>query len=479
MLKQPKALSIFFLTEMWERYGFYVIQTLLILYFINVLSASDEFSYGVLGSVTALAYGNAVVGGYLADRFIGHRAAILLGALMLATGYMLMSRSAGLNLTFLALAVITMGTGLLKPSISSMVGGLYYENDPRRHTGFTLFYVGINLGIVLGEWLGGIFLSIFGWHFVFLSAALVLIAAFVIFFFGMRYFQMGDLSRLNQSAADWLKAILILLIAISVSYYVIAHQHIAYLFFFAVAVASAAIVIYEAFQVKDLARARLFAYLTMVGISTFYWAIYFQMFFSMNLFVDRVVDRAFFHWTLAASVFPSIEAFSVILFGPVLGWLWMRLAGSRFNPSTPMKFTLALLMHTIAFGALFLSALVLQQNGMVMPGWLIFVYIVIGIGELLLSPIGLAMVTELVPSALVGTMMGIFFISLGLGGKLAGLFADISAIPQTMTNVPAIEHIYQQAFFHYFVLCLFATLVSLVLVPILKTLIRAQVQHEG
>lgn len=473
MRKQPRALSIFFLTEMWERYGFYVIQTLLILYLINVFGLSDEYSYGVLGSVTALAYGNAIVGGYIADRLIGHRTAVLAGALMLSAGYCLIAFSNGLELSAWALGVITMGTGLLKPNVSSMVGMLYEENDERRHSGFTLFYVGINLGIILGEWLGGWFQDKMGWHFVFSTASVVLLFAYVIFWFGTRHFKIGDISKITKTFKKSFYAVLIIIAAIVVSHFVIAHQEVAFLFFFAVAIASISIVIYEAFHEKGLSRNRMIAYLVLVGISTFYWAIYFQMFFSMNLFVDRVVDRNFFGITIVPGAFPSIEALSVIFFGPILGWLWMRLSRSRFNPSTPMKFTLALLMHTVAFGTLFLSSLALQSNGMVMPGWLVFVYIVIGIGELLLSPIGLAMVTELVPTRLVGTMMGIFFISLGLGGKLAGVFADISAIPQDMTNVPMIEHIYQHAFFHYFIICLVATIISFALVPVLKKLIRA------
>lgn len=473
MHKQPTALSIFFLTEMWERYGFYVIQTLLILYLIKVFGMTDEYSYGVLGSVTALAYGNSIVGGYIADRFIGHRMAVLAGALMLSFGYCLIAFSSGLALFAWALGVIAMGTGLLKPNVSSMVGALYKENDRRRHSGFTLFYVGVNLGIILGEWLGGWFQEKMGWHFVFSTASVVLLLAFAIFWFGTRHFKIGDISVLIKNVKNHFYAFLIVLIAIVISHYVIAHQQVAFMFFFVVAIASITIVLYEAAREKGLSRTRMFAYLILVGISAFYWAIYFQMFFSMNLFVNRVVDRSFFRITIVPSAFPSIEALSVIFFGPILGWLWIRLAKSRFNPSTPMKFTLALLIHTLAFGTLFLSSLALEGNGMVMPGWLVFVYIVIGIGELLISPIGLAMVTELVPVRLVGTMMGIFFISLGLGGKLAGVFADISAIPQDMTDVPTIEHIYQRAFFHYFILCLFATLVSLALVPLLKKLIKA------
>ncbi len=469
--KQPRALSVFFLTEMWERYGFYVIQSLLALYLIHVFHLDDVLSYGILGSVTALAYINSIIGGYIADQWIGHRFAVLLGALCLSAGYALLSLVPSVELGAASLAVITLGTGLLKPNVSSMVGSLYGDHDPRRHSGFTLFYVGINLGIILATTGAGYIQQYFGWHVAFLSASMVLLIAFMTFYFGTRYFHILEIRPLKVTFWAWVKALGGIVLTIWVSDYIIKNQHASLYAFFAIAILSVLVVFYEAFVEKGQARRRILAYLILVGISTVYWAIYFQLFFSMNLFVARVVDRTLWGATIPASVFLSIEAFGIIFFGPLMCWAWTRLQGTRWAFSTPTKFALGLGMNAIAFGLLFVSAHLLNAQGMVMPGWLVVVYLLIAVGELFLSPIGLAMVTELVPLRLVGMMMGIFFISLGIGGKLAGLFADISAVPANIVSVAGIDHIYQHAFLVYFLIAAIAAAISFGLIPVVKRLI--------
>ncbi len=470
-LKQPKALSVFFMTEMWERYGFYVIQALLALYLINVFHLDDTFSYGMLGSVTALAYINSIIGGYIADQLIGHRAAVLLGALCLSGGYALLTLTHSVELGAWSLAVITLGTGLLKPNVSSMVGSLYDDNDPRRHSGFTLFYVGINLGIILATTFAGYIQQYLGWHVAFLSASLVLLLAFVTFYFGTRHFHILEIRPLQVSLWSAAKAGVILALTVLASDYIIKNQQASLYAFLAIAVLSVLIVLYQAFVEQGLARRRVLAYLILVGISTIYWAIYFQLFFSMNLFVDRIVDRTLWGMTVPASVFMSIEAFGIIVFGPLMSMGWSRLAGTRWAFSTPTKFALGMGMNAVAFGLLFISSHLLNAQGMVMPGWLVVVYLLIAVGELLLSPIGLAMVTELVPIRLVGMMMGIFFISLGIGGKLAGLFADISAVPENMVSIAGIDQIYHHAFWVYFLIAAIAAVISFALVSPIKKLI--------
>lgn len=474
MLKQPKALSVFFMTEMWERYGFNAIELLLILYLIQVFHLPDTFSYGVLGSITALAYVNSVIGGYLADRFIGHRTAVLLGAALLAVFYILISVATSLNFMAWSLSIFTLGTGLLKPNVSSMVGSLYKENDVRRYSGFTIFYIGINLGGILGATIPSYVQQGLGWHVTYLTAMAMMLVAFFTFWAGVRYFHIKDIRNIVYPKKNWGPAILIMLITLGFSYFIIKHQKVALLAFFAIALISAGIVIYEAFHEKGKMRMHIVAYLVLVCLSIVFWALFFQIFFSMNLFVDRVVDHHLWGISLTTSSFAAIEPLGVILIGIFLSWLWTRLQDSWWNPSTPMKFSLGFFMISLVFGLLFISSLLTKSGGLVMPELLILVYLIMAAGELLLSPTGLAMVTELVPQRLMGTMMGIFFISLGLGGKLAGFFADISAIPQNLTDVAQIEHIYRHAFFIYFLICTAAGLVSLMLVPALKKLIASE-----
>lgn len=481
MSHQPKGFSIFFLTGMWERYGFYVIQTFMLLYLINVFKFTDEWSYGVLGSITALSYGNAVLGGLIADRWLGHHKAVCIGTILLILGYSLLAVTTGRLLVFWALACITMGTGLFKPGISNMVADLYSKGDIRRDSGFTYFYVGVNLGIILSEILAGYIQHYFGWHSVFFNAAFALVITLAIFFWGTKQLPSRSQNTLPKNSARWPIAMAWVCLAIFVSEHVIAHPGESLVFFSAVAMACFLLILYHAYVSEALLRRHLLVFLALVVMSTVYWTMYFQMFFSMNLFIDRVVNRHMWGLVLASAVYPSIEALGVIVFGPCLGLLWMALARSksRFNPSTPMKFVMALFIQTLAFGTLYLSSLLIDQHGLVMPGWLVVAYLLISIGELLVMPIGLAMVGELLPNRLSGVMLGVFFISLGLGCKLAGALAQISTIrSDQLDDIPGMEHIYQHSFLLYFMVSFGVSVACLVAVPILKQWISLTPETE-
>lgn len=470
-MRQPKALSIFFLTEMWERYGFYLCQSLLILFLLDRFHFDDATSYAVLGSVTALAYINSIIGGYVADRFIGHRLAVLLGAVFIGAGYALLALGQHEVITFWALGIITMGTGLIKPNISSLVGTLYTKDDPRRQGGFTLFYVGINVGTLLSTSCAGYLQQYCGWTTTFFSGTIALGIAFATFLFGIHHFKLKDVRPFAHTISHWIKALGIIFLAVVFSYFIIEYQKLAVVAFVVISIISVCIVFYEAYREEKSDRRKLMAYLILSGISVIYWSIYFQLFFSMNLFVLRAVDRNILGHMVPPSLFMSVQAMGILVFGPLVSMIWTSLQQRKCSPSIPMKFALSLILNSVAFGLLFISSMLLQSNGMVMPGWVILVYVLIAIGELFLSPVGLSMVTELVPPRLVGLMMGIFFISLGLGGKLAGVIANISAVPQDLINVPMIEAIYRHAFLTYFLISAGAALVSLCLVPVIKHLI--------
>lgn len=472
LLKQPRGFSIFFMTEMWERYGFYTTQTLLIFYLIGHFHLTDTVSYGILGSFTALAYINPALGGFIADRYMGAKQAILWGALLISAGYVVLTVGNDLLHVFIALAVIAIGTGLLKPNVSSLLGSLYSHPDPRRHTGYTIFYMGISLGIILATSLGGYLQQTVGWTITYIIAALVMLLSWATFFFGARFYHLTDPRNIQNTPQKYLQAIALIILAIVVNGVIITHQTLAVIMFSLVAVGSVILVLFEAHRAADPKEKRhLRAYLLLSCISVFFWAIYFQLYFSMNLFVDRVVDRTVFGFTVPASFFVSIESFGLILFGPVLGAIWHAFAHRERHITTPTKFTGGLLMMTLAFGLLFMSSLFTNAEGMVMSGWIVLVYLIISVGELMLSPIGLAMVTELAPARLSGLMMGIFFVTLGLGGKLAGAIADYAAISPNIVNLTDMERIYHQAFLIYFVVCLVITMISFALVRVIKKLI--------
>lgn len=466
---QPKSLSIFFLTEMWERYGFYIIQSLLILFLIQKFTLSDDDSYAILGSFTALAYTTPILGGYLADKIFGHRQAVLLGGIMLCLGYGIIAATSSLSLLSLALGVVTMGTGLLKPNISSLLGKLYSENDSRRDGGFTLFYVGINIGMLLATCLAGYLVQYIGWHNTFATASAGLVLGSFIFYWGTQYFQIKD-APITTPFRKKIAAYTLIIAAALLSAFIIQHETFALACFLTVCAATVVIVLYKAFQHQPVERNRILAYFILVLVAVLFWAFYFQVFFSLNLFVLRVVNHDLLGFTVPTPVFMGIESFGVVAFGLVLGKMWTWLKSKSYGPSTSMKFTLGMGFITLSFGVLLLSIHVTASNVLIASNWLILAYLLIALAELSLSPIGLSMVTELVPDSMVGMMMGIWFVSTGIGGKLAGLFADYSAVPDNLQNVGAIEQIYHHAFMVYFVISLLATMLVLALNPFVKRL---------
>jgi len=469
---QPKALIIFFLTEMWERYGFYIIQSLLVLFLIQKFSLDDDTSYAILGSFTALAYITPILGGYLADTILGYRHAILAGGIMLCFGYSLMGIANTSLIMSLALGIISMGTGLLKPNVSGLLGHLYVTNDKRRDGGFTLFYVGINSGILLATCCGGYIVALAGWHSAFISAAIGLVLGTLVFYYGAIYFHIKDPITIKHNISKVSAAYAVILLTALLSAYIIQHEVFALVCFFTICLMTIWIVLHKAFQFPAYQRNRILAYFIMVIISIIFWAIYFQLFFSLNLFVLRAVNHDLLGLTVPTSVFMGIEAFGVVGFGLILGWFWTWLKHHSIDPSTAMKFAISMGFMTLGFGTLLLGLKISPADQLINSSWLILAYLIIALAELSLSPIGLSMVTQLVPQPLVGMMMGIWFVSLGIGGKLAGLFADSSAIPKSLHNIVSIDSIYDHAFSLYFWISLLTTVLVLLLVPVINKLIN-------
>jgi POT family proton-dependent oligopeptide transporter len=471
-LKQPRGLPVFFLTEMWERYGFYVVQGLLVLFLTQKFQLSDSQSYAILGSFTALAYILPIVGGYIADSSLGYRHAILLGGLLLCLGYGTMGFASDPNQFYLGLAVVTVGTGLFKPNVSSLLGTLYVQDDPRRDAGYTLFYVGINMGSILAYILSGYLMQNYGWHASFGSASIGLLLGVIIFAVGCWMYKISDNRMIQPGFGKYIITYVLIGILIVLSNFVLQHEDWARRLFYVMCVIVLLVIGYQATKEHGLQRRRIIAYLLLLIISVVFWAIFFQMFLSLDLFIERVVSHNFFGYNIPTTWFLSTESIGVVVFGPILGMLWTRLHRANRGPSLPGKFCIGIFLIAVAFGLLYLSIETTTSLAMVFPLWLIVSYLVIAISELSLSPIGLAMVVELSPPRLVGMMMGIFFVSLGLGGKLAGFLADYAAIPSNMHDLATIKDLYKAAFLHYAEIALAATVLALIFTPFIKRLMQ-------
>ena len=478
--KQPSVIPVFFATEMWERFGWYMIQALLVLYMTSqVFGFSDAKSYSILGAFSAISYIIPIFGGYIASRVLDFEHAVTLGGFLLATGYAVLSLPHE-NYFYVALAIISIGNGFFKPNISSYLGDFYQKDDPYREKGYTIFYVGINIGVLLSTATSGYLVRYFGWHIPFLIASIGLLVGTVTFVFGLYYLRnANNYRRLKPSIATKnplaiLIAYLSAIVLTICSYEIILHREFADdLMLWGGSAIFIALIIY-AFRYAAATRNRFLACIFLTIVSIVFWAIFFQMFFSMNLFIERAVGRELFNVILPTPVFISLESIFIVLLGPCFAMLWQKLSKKQKNPGIPLKFALALFSLVIAFGIAYIGTQHTRATGMNNMLYIVFAYLFITVGELLLSPIGLTMVTMWVPQELVGLMMGVWFVALGLGEKLAGVIASYAAIPKAINAIPSMDQIYGHAFYHYAVLSLICGIACLICVPLLNRLVASK-----
>ncbi len=468
MQKNKPGFSIFFLTEMWERYGFYVLQSLLIFFAVKKLGISDKDAYSLVGSFTALAYVNSIFGGYIADRMIGYDYSVIAGTLLLCAGYSVLSvLSYNFDFFILGLAIITIGTGMLKPNISSMLSILYKNNPEQKDYGYTLFYIGIYFGAIGGSMIGGYIKEYMGWMAVFASASIGLFIAFLIFSWGRKHYNLYDEREVKVTPRNICLAFLIIIGIIAISYFGLRNEVLSEIMFAIIAVASVAYITYNLFKLQGAARRKLFAFLIFVVISTLYWAIYFQQFFSVSLCTDRVTRL-----TLPESTLTGFESLGVILFGPLVSWIWFKLQQKQINTPITIKFSLSFLFNAIGFLCLVIGLQYAEQHGILLSQWVIVgCYLLIATGELFIAPIGLSMVSTLTPPALNGAMMGVFLMSIGLGGKLAGILARISSTDGT-SDVLHLQYIYSHEFTIFSIMSIAVFVLCLLLVKPLNKLMK-------
>jgi proton-dependent oligopeptide transporter, POT family len=482
-MKQPRALLAISLTEMWERFGLYMVQGLLIFYMTKVLGFADSKSYAIMGQFTALVYISPIIGGLCADRFLGFRHTILIGAFLLLIGYAsltfpwLNKESA----MFFGLSVIILGTGFLKPNLSSFLGCFYTSNDSRRDAGFTIYYMMFNFGITLSTLSSGYIQKTFGWYACFWTAALGLLLAIGFFRWGYRFYgQEGLPLKVVDSPTGpwaWLKnkgaSLLIIVVGVALCNQLLKLSSIGNLMITIIGVLLLLILTTVTVRLESLARQKMLALLILIVISIAFWALFFQIFLVANIFIDRNVNREILGHLIPPMVFLSLESLFIFALSPLFIVLWKKLHEKQIIVSRGLQFTLALATIGLALQMLVIAAHHPDGQGLIHPYWIVICYLLITIGELLLSPIGLSMVTQLAPAKLVGMMMGVWFLGLSYGGLLAGYLGEQASVPKEMIhNVWQTNVIYAHAFQNYALLGFGAAILTLILTPWLNRLTK-------
>jgi POT family proton-dependent oligopeptide transporter len=441
LLGHPRGLATLFMTEMWERFSYYGMRALLVLFMVVAIEdggmgLTDQTATAIYGLYTAAVFLGSLPGGWIADRLIGAQAAVWFGGIIIMCGHFILAIPSE-TIFFLGLIVIVLGTGLLKPNITAIVGQLYERDDPRRDSGFTIFYMGINLGAALGPLACG-WLALQNWHYGFAAAGVGML--FGLIQFRLTRHHLGDAGRRPDSSVQhsprferWAWIGIGLSLAV-IGYLLIAGmagwvqydpvwlaQSASY-----VIVAVAVLYFGYLFLFNDLTqkeRGRMVVIFVLICAATVFWVGSEQAGSSLNLFAERYTIREFGNFVIPASWFQSANPVFIILLGPLYSMLWIGLARRHLNPSSPLKLGIGLIVLGLAFVVMIGAAALVAAGQQVLPSWLIFTYLLLTMGELALSPIGISALTRLAPRRLVGQMMGVWFLSLSLGSILAGLFA--------------------------------------------------------
>lgn len=448
MRNHPKGLYILFFAEMWERFSYYGMRALLIFYLTKHFLFTDDQAYGIYGAYTTLVYITPVIGGMLADRYLGQRKAILIGAILLVLGHGGMAIEGApvtdpafrdatvLNIFYLSLALIIAGTGFLKANISAIVGELYEKTDPRRDGAFTLFYVGINLGAAGGALIAGGIGETFGWAYGFGLAGIGMLAGLIVFVWGKPLLQGageppnpaylaekvgGILSR------EWLIYILSFL-GVGLIWYLVRDEGTVGTTLLIAMVLTYGYILYRSvFQLEPHARNRILAALFLITVQVLFWALFEQAGSSLNIFTDRAVDRTILGQEQPASIFQSLNAIYIVFLGPLfaMGWAW--LAKRNLDPSTGAKFGLGVIQLGLGFLVLVWGAQAAGLGNLTPVFFICMIYLLHTTGELCLSPVGLSAMTRLSTPNMVGLIMGAWFLASGAGNFVAAQIAKLTS----------------------------------------------------
>ncbi len=423
----PKGLYMLFFAEMWERFSFYGMRALLIFYLVQHWAFADDRSNLIYGSYLSLVYITPVLGGYLADRYLGQRKAVLFGGLLLALGhgFMAFEGTGGqadptINIFWLALALIIVGSGFLKANISVMVGQLYSRTDVRRDPAYTIFYMGINVGAALGTILVGYLGQTLGWGWGFGLAGIGMLLGLIVFVLGKKVLNgAGEPPAFLPRPREYM-LYGIGIVAVAVMWGLIQYQDVIQTLLIISGIALLGYVLYESFKLPKEPRERMFAILFLIALNPLFWGLFEQAGGSMNLFTDRFVDRG----GVPASIFQSINPIYIILLAPLFAALWQLLGRRGLEPSAPAKFGLALAQMGLANLVLVWGAQAYGIEAMT-PVFLVFAYYLFATtAELCLSPVGLSAMNRLAPSFLASLIMGAWFYMTAVGNFVAGKIGE-------------------------------------------------------
>jgi POT family proton-dependent oligopeptide transporter len=449
ILGHPKPLWMLFMTEFWERFAFYGIRWAMVLYIVAQFKqgnpAGEKDASHLYGAYLALVYASAIFGGWIADKLIGYQRSILTGALIMGAGLFMLA-SPTEPLFKLGLATIIVGNGMFKPIISTLVGKVYAQGDARRDSGFTIFYMGINLGAMISPVITQVLAQhVFGddgmpaYKVVFVASGVGMVLSYLWFWFGRAQLQGIGTADAAQAGSGRLLAVVLASLVVGVpGFYFLLSIDASILNWILIAclVVPAIMLVIEGIRESAVSRDKVIAMLIILAFNVFFWCFFEQAGSSFTFLADKIVNRDLGFMEFPNAWFQSVNSVAIIVLAPILAWIWVKMG--KANPTIPRKFSLGLIFNGLAFALLMFALSTLVDGAGKIPFWTLFaVYWIQSIGELCLSPIGLSMTTKLAPGRLSGFAMGAWFLSIAIGNNLAGLFAGEASGEGGMTVTSA------------------------------------------
>tara|TARA_R110002073_G_scaffold331253_1_gene515903 strand:+ start:1107 stop:2636 length:1530 start_codon:yes stop_codon:yes gene_type:complete len=443
----PVGLYILFLTEMWERFSYYGMRALLVLYMTTSTMGDDERGAGLgwtsqealalYGWYTMLVYVASIPGGMIADKLLGQKKSVLVGAIILCLGHGVLILT-DIWAFYTGLGLVILGVGLLKPNISTMVGGLYKEGDIRRDKGFSIFYIGINLGSLLATMVVGLVVVEWGWHAGFGLAGIVMVLGLINFIYGQKYLKhVGNFvpSKDNENSISYGKLYaklfsspvqlvftIILLAASSFGWYQLGWAY-GLLFIFLTAISSLLMMIYKDLDTQVFKDRFLVLLLSFIMVIIF-WGAFEQAGGLMNLYTESNTNRVLFGWEIPTVMFQSLNAGFIILFATAIAGYWAKRKLKGKEASSLFKMALGIIIMGFGFLFMVFAAMEFEKSGSSSMVWLVLAYLFHTIGELCISPVALSFITKLAPVKYAALMMGVYFAATGLGNKVAGIVGE-------------------------------------------------------
>lgn len=477
--KQPRAFYVLFFVEMWERFGYYGLQALLILYLSKVFDFSDSRAYGTFAAFAALVYATPILGGYVADKLIGYQRTLIAGLLLLILGYFLLSipisaahNSLSESLFYLALGTIVAGNGFFKTSPSSLLGKVYGARDPRVDSGFTLFYMSINIGSLISMALCGYIATLFGWHAGFFTSVMGLTLGSLTLFFSKKWI------KNYGSAADFmpirkkylLPIVLGTLIVIGAAALLI--RFLGFTQWILLAVGIGALLFYSQLIISSHheERSKLIACFILTLFAIIFYCLYFQAPQSINLYIDRNVDHHLLGFFIPTPSFQSLNPFWILVLAPILSIFYKRMSTRRGDFSIPAKFAAGIFIMGTGFIVLYVSQFFANADSQVSAWWVVFSFFLQSLGELLVSALGLAMITKLAPQRFLAVMMGTWFLSSSAAAYLSGMLAKLASIPTGIDNPALSLKIYSHVFYKFGWITMSAGILVFFTIPLIKRL---------